>query len=68
MNQHFNQSAFELSPDKAALERFARALFKHAKPEGYVSARIFHDDGTEGPAIQIEPVSVGDPAAGTLRR
>jgi uncharacterized protein DUF3987/primase-like protein len=66
MNQHFNQSAFELSPDKAALERFARAVFKHAKPEGYVSARIFLDDGNEGPAIQIEAVSVGDPQFGAV--
>jgi hypothetical protein len=60
MNQHVDQSAL-LTPEKDALERFARAVFKHAKPEGYVSARIFLDNGVEGAPIEIEAVSVGDP-------
>jgi hypothetical protein len=61
VNQHINQSALELDPDKGVLARFAGAVLKHADPKGYVSARTFLDDGTDGPAIEIEAITVGDP-------
>ena len=40
-----------LTPDRAALAAFTAAVFKNADPKGFVSTRIFLDDGNEGPAI-----------------
>jgi putative DNA primase/helicase len=51
-----------LVPDRAALAAFSAAVFKNADPMGFVSTRIFLDDGNEGPAIQIEAITLGDPA------
>jgi hypothetical protein len=50
-----------LAPDREALAAFSAAIFKNANPKGFVSLRAFKDDGKDGPAIFIEPISVGNP-------
>jgi RecA-family ATPase len=54
----------QLLPDVDKLGRFADAVFRHADPKGYVSARVFHDKGSatkDDKPITVMPISLGDP-------
>src|SRR5271169_6935616 len=51
-----------LTPDREALAAFSAAVFKNADPKGFVSLRAYKDDGKDGPAIIIEPITIGNHA------
>jgi hypothetical protein len=48
-------------PALEKLSRFSAAIFKHAKPNGFVSLRAFPDAVKNGKTIFIDPISLGDP-------
>ena len=50
-----------LIPDREMLAQFAGLMFKHARPDGFVSLRLFPDKGSkkEKP-IDIEPIRIDD--------
>jgi putative DNA primase/helicase len=47
-------------PDRASVEAFVAALFRHAGSETFISLRAF-DDTKNAPPLFIESVKVGDP-------
>jgi hypothetical protein len=50
-----------LNPDREMLAQFASLMFKHARPDAFISLRLFPDKGSkrEKP-IDIEPIRIGD--------
>jgi hypothetical protein len=51
-----------LDPDREMLGQFAAAMFKHARPDGFVSLRAFSDHKSKkDKAIFIEAIRIGDP-------
>jgi hypothetical protein len=52
----------ELLPDDGQLDRFIRAIFKHADPAGFVALRAFPDGGNgAGKALFTESIHIGNP-------
>jgi hypothetical protein len=49
----------ELMPDQSQIDLFVRSMFRHAKADGYVSLRAFHDDNSDKP-YRISPVQLTD--------
>ena len=50
-----------LNPDREMLARFAGLMFKHARPDAFVSLRLFPDKGSKhDKPIDIEPIRIGD--------
>ena len=50
-----------LNPDREMLAQFAGLMFKHARPDAFVSLRLFPDKGSKkDKPIDIEPIRVGD--------
>ena len=44
-----------LEPDRDALILFAATMFRNADPAGYVSCRVYKDDGTKGEKALLKP-------------
>jgi hypothetical protein len=51
-----------LAPDREMLAQFAASMFKHARPDGFVSLRAFPDKSKEKKekAIFVEAIRIGD--------
>jgi Primase C terminal 2 (PriCT-2) len=50
-----------LTPDREMLAQFAGLMFKHAKPDGFVSLRLFPDKGSKtAKPIDIEAIRIDD--------
>ena len=51
-----------LTPDREMLAQFAGLMFKHARPDGFVSLRAFPDKSKEKKEkpIFVDPIRVGD--------
>jgi hypothetical protein len=48
-----------LSADPTLIQRFVKALFRHADPSGHVSLRAFRDDANAVFAIESQPLAEG---------
>ena len=56
------QRMSSLTPDREMLAQFAGLMFKHARPDGFVSLRAFPDKGSKkDKPIFIDPIRIGDP-------
>ena len=50
-----------LNPDREMLAQFAAPMFKHARPDGFVSLRAFPDSKSKkDKAIFVDPIRIGD--------
>ena len=50
-----------LTPDREMLAQFAGLMFKHARPDAFVSLRLFPDKGSKNDKpIDIESIQIGD--------
>src|SRR5690242_21477703 len=51
-----------LDPDREMLGQFAAAMFKHARPDGFVSLRAFpYQKSKKDKAIFVQAIRIGDP-------